>query len=61
MAQFGLPNLKTFADVDGVKEQDLRWDIDENISLPAQYKLIDRAWRLKWCKVSNPTQEASCK
>ena len=61
MAQFGPPNLKTFADVDGVKEQDLRWDIDENISLSAQYKLIDRAWRLEWWKVSNPTQEASCK
>ena len=61
MAQFGLPNLKTFADVDGVKEQDLRWDIDENISLSAQYKLIDRAWRLEWWKASNPTQEASCK
>ena len=53
MAQFGPPNLKTFADVDGVKEQDLRWDIDENISLSAQYKLIDRAWRLEWWKVSN--------
>ena len=61
MAQFGPPNLKTFADVDGVKEQDLRWDIDENISLSAQYKLIDRAWRLEWWKASNPTQEASCK
>lgn len=61
MAQFGSPNLKTFADVDGVKEQDLRWDIDENISLSAQYKLIDRAWRLEWWKASNPTQEASCK
>lgn len=61
MAQFGPPNLKTFADVDGVKEQDLRWDIDENISLSAQYKLIDRAWQLEWWKVSNPTQEASCK
>lgn len=61
MAQFGPPNLKTFTDVDGVKEQDLRWDIDENISLSAQYKLIDRAWRLEWWKVSNPTQEASCK
>ena len=61
MAQFGPPNLKTFADVDDVKEQDLRWDIDENISLSAQYKLIDRVWRLKWWKVSNPTQEASCK
>lgn len=61
MAQFGPPNLKTFADVDDVKEQDLRWDIDENISLSAQYKLIDRAWRLEWWKVSNPTQEASCK
>ena len=61
MTQFDLSNLKTFADVDGVKKQDLRWDIDEDISLPGQYKLIDRAWRLEWWKVSNPTQEASCK
>lgn len=43
MTQFGLSNLKPFMHVDGIKVQEIRWNIDENISLSAQYKLINHA------------------
>lgn len=45
--QFGPPSLKTFTEADGVKVQDLRWAIDAETTLSAQYKLIDRTWRLE--------------
>ena len=45
--QFGPPSLKTFTETDGVKVQDLRWAIDAETILSAQYKLIDRTWRLE--------------
>ncbi|WP_456098017.1 hypothetical protein [Porphyromonas sp.] len=45
--QFGPPSLKTFTEADGVKVQDLRWAIDAETTLSAQYKLIDRTWSLE--------------
>lgn len=45
--QFGPPSLKEFTEVDGVKVQDLRWAIDAETTLSAQYKLIDRTWSLE--------------
>ena len=45
--QFGPPSLKMFTEADGVKVQDLRWAIDAETTLSAQYKLIDRTWRLE--------------
>ena len=45
--QFGPPSLKVFTEADGVKVQDLRWDIDAETTLSAQYKLIDRTWSLE--------------
>ena len=45
--QFGPSSLKVFTEADGVKVQDLRWDIDAETTLSAQYKLIDRTWSLE--------------
>ena len=45
--QFGPPSLKVFTEDDSVKVQDLRWDIDAETTLSAQYKLIDRTWSLE--------------